>query len=41
MWSNNASTNIFGSQCPCQTLPVRTERFGAFVQASYKLDGFK
>jgi hypothetical protein len=41
MWSNNASTNIFGSQCPCQTLPVRTERFGAFVQASYKLDGLK
>jgi hypothetical protein len=25
----------------CQTLPVRTERYGAFLQASYKLDGLK
>jgi len=41
MWSTNASTNGFGSQCPCQTLPVRTERYGAFVQASYKLEGLQ
>lgn len=41
MWAPGASTNIFGSPCPCQTLPVRTERYGAFLQASYKLDGLK
>jgi hypothetical protein len=41
MWATNATTNIFSTPCPCQTLPVRTERFGAFVQASYKLDGLK
>jgi len=41
MWANNAYTNIFGTPCPCQTLPARTERYGAFVQASYKLDGLK
>jgi opacity protein-like surface antigen len=41
MWANNAHTNIFGTPCPCQALPVRTERYGAFLQASYKLDGLK
>src|SRR5882757_8736687 len=41
MWAPGASTNIFGTPCPCQTLPVRTERYGGFIQASYKLDGFK
>jgi opacity protein-like surface antigen len=41
MWAPGASTNIFGGPCPCQTLPVRTERYGAFLQASYKLDGLK
>jgi len=41
MWATNGSTNLFGSGCPCQTLPARTERYGAFVQASYKLDGLK
>jgi opacity protein-like surface antigen len=41
MWAPGASTNIFGTPCPCQTLPVRTERYGGFLQASYKLDGFK
>ena len=40
MWAPGAATNIFGSPCPCQTLPGRTERYGGFVQASYKLDGF-
>ena len=41
MWAPSAYTNIFGSDCPCQTLPVRTERYGGFIQASYKLDGLK
>jgi opacity protein-like surface antigen len=39
MWSTNATTNFFETGCPCQTLPVRTERYGVFVQASVKLDG--
>jgi opacity protein-like surface antigen len=38
MWSPDTTTNIFGTGCPCQTLPVRTERYGGFVQASYKFD---
>jgi opacity protein-like surface antigen len=41
MWATDSYTNIFGTPCPCQTLPARTERYGAFVQASYKLDGWK
>jgi opacity protein-like surface antigen len=41
MWATDSYTNIFGTPCPCQTLPSRTERYGAFVQASYKLDGWK
>lgn len=41
MWAPTSYTNIFGTPCPCQTLPARTERYGAFVQASYKLDGWK
>jgi hypothetical protein len=32
-----AYTNGFGSPCPCQGLPVCTERYGAFLQASYKI----
>ena len=40
MWAN-AQTNGFSEGCPCQTLPVRTERYGAFVQAAYKFDGLK
>jgi hypothetical protein len=40
MWAPGNS-DTFSQGCPCQTLPVRTERFGAFVQASYKLDGLK
>lgn len=40
MWATtNAYTNIFGSECPCQTLPTRTERYGTFLQAAYKFDG--
>jgi len=38
MWAPGAYTNIFGTPCPCQTLPVKTERYGAFLQASYKFD---
>jgi hypothetical protein len=41
MWATDACTNIFGTGCPCQTLPSRTERYGAFLQASCKLDGWK
>jgi opacity protein-like surface antigen/outer membrane protease len=41
MWATDATTSILGTPCPCQTLPARTERYGAFVQASYKLDGWK
>jgi opacity protein-like surface antigen len=42
MWTDeDALTNIFGTACPCQTLPSRTERYGAFVQASYKFGGLK
>lgn len=38
--TGEAHTNIFGSVCPCQTLPTRLERYGTFLQASYKLDPF-
>jgi opacity protein-like surface antigen len=41
MWATNANTNFFGTPCPCQTLPARTERYGVFLQASAKLDGLK
>jgi opacity protein-like surface antigen len=41
MWAtdDNAVTNAFGAACPCQTLPSRTERYGGFLEASYKFDG--
>jgi opacity protein-like surface antigen len=42
MWANSdANTNIFGTSCPCQTLPSRTERYGGFLQASYKFNVLK
>ncbi|MCG6207231.1 outer membrane beta-barrel protein [Rhodopseudomonas sp. HC1] len=42
MWATtDAYTNIFGTQCPCQTLPTRTERYGTFLQAAYKFDSLK
>jgi opacity protein-like surface antigen len=41
MWATDGYTNGFGTGCPCQTLPARTERYGAFLQASYKLNGIK
>lgn len=36
--TDDAYTNAFGAACPCQTLPMRLERYGVFVQASYKFD---
>lgn len=36
--SDDAYTNAFGGACPCQTLPMRLERYGVFLQASYKFD---
>lgn len=33
---DEAYTNAFGMACPCPTLPMRQERYGLFVQASYK-----
>ncbi|MGA7810119.1 outer membrane beta-barrel protein [Bradyrhizobium sp.] len=41
MWAPTAYTNGFGAPCPCQGLPVRTERYGAFLQAAYKIDALK
>jgi hypothetical protein len=42
MWATTGtSTDLFSQGCPCQTLPARTERYGGFLQASYKLDGLK
>lgn len=39
MWTNDSAyTNIFGTPCPCQTLPSKTERYGVFLQAAYKFD---
>jgi opacity protein-like surface antigen len=32
--TDDAYTNTFGMACPCQTLPMRLERYGMFVQAS-------
>ncbi|MGB3866919.1 MAG: outer membrane beta-barrel protein [Xanthobacteraceae bacterium] len=36
--TDDAYTNAFGLGCPCQTLPVRLERYGLFVQASYRFE---
>jgi hypothetical protein len=42
MWTDtDALVNIFGTACPCQTLPTRTERYGAFLQAAYKFGTVK
>jgi opacity protein-like surface antigen len=40
MWAA-ATSDTFGLGCPCQTLPVHTDRYGAFLQAAYKFDGPK
>lgn len=42
MWATtDPATDLFSQGCPCQTLPARTERYGGFLQASYRLDGLK
>ena len=43
MWTTNddARVNYFGFPCPCNTLPARTERYGGFVEASYKFNGLR
>jgi outer membrane protease len=39
MWTtDNAYTNSFGTPCPCQTLPAKTDRYGLLLQADYKFD---
>ncbi len=40
MWAtHDAYTNAFGRPCPdCQTLPSRTDRYGMFLQASYRFE---
>jgi len=41
MWAPGGNTDAFSQGGPPQTMPVRTERYGAFVQASYKIGGLK
>lgn len=36
MWATDVLTASFGSEVATQTLPIRVERFGTFMQASYK-----
>ena len=37
MWTDDSAyVNIFGTPCPCQTLPSKTERAGAFFQGAYR-----
>jgi hypothetical protein len=38
MWATDVDTAGFGSPVPTQLLPIRVERYGTFVQASYKFD---
>ena len=39
MWTNDSAyTNIFGTACPCQTLPSKTQRAGVFLQGAYKFN---
>ena len=40
MWSTqDAITEFGGTPCPCQTLPVKAERYGVFLQAAYRFGG--
>jgi Omptin family len=42
MWSTkDAITEFGGAPCPCQTLPVKTEVYGVFLQTAYKFGGFR
>lgn len=36
MWTTDAYTAFGGTPCPCPTLPSKAERYGVFVQASYR-----
>jgi opacity protein-like surface antigen len=38
MWATDVLTAGFGSPVPTEMLPIRVERYGTFVQASYKFD---
>ncbi|WP_420130954.1 outer membrane beta-barrel protein [Rhodopseudomonas sp.] len=38
MWATDVETAGFGSPVPTQLLPIRVERYGSFLQASYKFD---
>ncbi|MGO3932956.1 outer membrane beta-barrel protein [Rhodopseudomonas pseudopalustris] len=38
MWATDVLTAGFGSPVPTQLLPIRVERYGSFLQASYKFD---
>ncbi len=38
MWATEVGTASFGSAVVTQTLPIRSERYGTFLQASYKFD---
>jgi opacity protein-like surface antigen len=38
MWATDVLTAGFGSAVPTQLLPIRVERYGSFLQASYKFD---
>ena len=39
MWTSDSSySNLFGTACPCQTLPAKTDIYGLLVQADYKFD---
>jgi opacity protein-like surface antigen len=40
MWATDVVTAGFGSPTPDQALPIRVERYGSFLQASYKLAPF-
>jgi opacity protein-like surface antigen len=36
MWTTDAYVAFGGTPCPCPTLPARAERYGVFLQASYR-----
>jgi len=38
MWATDVLTAGFGSPTPTETLPIRVERYGTFLQASYKFE---
>lgn len=36
MWTTDAYVAFGGNPCPCPTLPAKAERYGVFLQASYR-----